>query len=95
MKHFQDFLYRHVNKTKYYNGMSFMSNQPARFFCHRGNDSIENIDVKDLKLRSIIDQTGTYIFHASKVAAEFLKPLVSNEFTITDTLALPELLKKY
>ena len=58
-------------------------------------DSIENIDVKDLKLRSIIDQTETYIFHASKVAAEFLKPLVSNEFTITDTLALPELFKKY
>ena len=56
-------------------------------------DTIEDINAKDLKLRPIIDQTGTYVYDASKVAAQFLKPLAKNEFTISDTLAFPELLK--
>ena len=34
LKHFQDFLYRHFYKTKYYDGMRPVSNQPARFFRH-------------------------------------------------------------
>ena len=96
LKHFQDFLYRHFYKTKYYDGMRPISNQPARFFATAKThkfDTIENINVKDLKLRPIIDQTGTYIYGASKVVAEFLKPLARNEFTISDTLAFPELLK--
>ena len=46
-----------------------------------------------MKLRPIIEQTGTYIYDASKVVAQFLKPLARNEFTISDTLAFPELLK--
>ena len=46
-----------------------------------------------MKLRPIIDQTGTYIYDESKVVAQFLKPLARNEFTISDTLAFPELLK--
>ena len=73
-----------------------VSNQPARFFAtaktHK-SDTIEDINVKDLKIRPIIDQTGTYIYDASKVVAQFLKPLARNEFTISDTLAFPELLK--
>ena len=46
-----------------------------------------------MKLRPIIGQTGTYIYDASKVVAQLLKPLARNEFTINDTLAFPELLK--
>ena len=56
-------------------------------------DTTENINVKDLKLRPIIDQTGIYIYDASRVVEEFLKPLARNEITIRDTLAFPELLK--
>ena len=41
----------------------------------------------------IIDQTGTYIYDESKVVAQFLQTLARNEFTISDTLAFPELLK--
>ena len=96
LKHFQDFLYRHFYRTKYYDGMRPVSNQPARFFATAKMhefDTIEDINVKDLKLRPIIDQTGTYIYDASKVVAQFLKPLARNEFTISDTLAFPELLK--
>ena len=49
-------------------------------------DTIQDTNVKDLKLRPIIDQTGTYIYDAWKAVAEFLKPLARNEFTISDTL---------
>ena len=73
-----------------------VSNQLARFFgttkTHKF-DTIEDINVKDLKLRPIIDQTGTYIYDVSKVVPQFSKPLARNEFTISDTLAFPELLK--
>ena len=96
LKQFQDFLYRHFYRTKYFDGMRPISNQPARFFAtakmHKF-DTIQDINIKDLKLRPIRDQTGTYISDASKVVAEFLKPLVRNEFTISDTLAFPELFK--
>ena len=73
-----------------------ISNQPARFFATAKThkfDTLENINVNDLKLRPMIDQTGTYIYDASKVVAEFLKPIARNGFTISDTLAFPELLK--
>ena len=96
LKHFQDFLYRYFYKMKYYDGTHPISNQPACFFATAKThkfDTIENINVKDLKLRPIIDQTGTYIHDASKAVAEFLKPLARNEFTISDTIAFPELLK--
>ena len=96
LKHFQGFLYRHFYKTKYYDRMRPVSDQPARFFATTKTYklvTIEDINVKDLKLTPIIDQTGTYIYDASKVVAQFLKPHARNEFTISDTLAFPELLK--
>ena len=72
------------------------SNQPGRFFAtaktHKFK-SIEDISLESLKLRPIIDQTGTYIYNASKVVAKYLSPLSKNEFSITDTLSFPELLK--
>ena len=93
---FQDFLYRQFYKTKYYDGMRPVSNQPARFLATAKThkfDTIEDINVKDLKLRRIIDQSGTFIYDVSKVVAQFLKPFAKNEFTISDTLAFPEWLK--
>ena len=36
---------------------------------------------------------ASYKYDASKVATEFLKPLARNEFTVSDTLIFPELLK--
>ena len=50
---------------------------------------LKNINVDNLKLRPIIDQTGTYIYNASKVVAKYLKTLAKNQFTIIDTLSLP------
>ena len=61
LKHFQNFLYRDFYKTEHY-GMRPISNQFGCFFAtvkmHKF-DSIENLNVKDLNLRPIIDQTGT------------------------------------
>ena len=72
---------------RYYE-MCPVSNRPARFFVtaktHKFK-SLEEINVDQLKLRPIIDQTGTYIYNASKVVAKYLKPLAKNEFTLTGT----------
>ena len=48
LKHFQGFLYGHFYKTKYYDGMRPVSNQPARVFptakTHKF-DTIEDINI--------------------------------------------------
>ena len=97
LKHFQNFLYRHFYKTEYYDKIRPISNQPARFFAtaksHKFN-KIEDINIQDLKLRPIIDQTSTYIYSASKVIANYLKPLAKNNFIISDALSFPDMLKK-
>ena len=76
--------------------MRCVSNQPVQFFAtaktHKFK-SLEEINVGQLKLRPIIDQTGTYIYSASKVIAKYLKRLAKNEFTISDTLTFPDLVK--
>ena len=85
LKHFQDFLSRHLHKKKYYDGMCPISNQPGQFFATAKThkfDTIQDINVKDLKLRPIIAQTGTYIYDPSKVFANFLKPLARNDLPL-------------
>ena len=93
-KDFQDFLHRHFYKTKYYDGMRSISNQPSYSFSttkmHKF-DTMEDTNVKDLKLGPVIDQTETYIYDTSKVNAQFLKPFARNEFTISN--GFPEQLK--
>ena len=56
-------------------------------------DSINDITLSQLKLRPIIDQTGTYIYNASKVVAKYLRLLSKNKYLIDDTLIFPDLLK--
>ena len=96
LKRFQNFLYRHFYKHEHYEEMRPRSNQPGRFFAtakmHKF-ESISDITLEQLKLRPIIDQTGTYIYKASKVVAKYLGPLAKNEYTIRDTLSFPDLLK--
>ena len=56
LKHIQDFLYRYFYKTKYYDGMRPISNQHVRFFAAAKThkfDTIEGINITDLKLRPI------------------------------------------
>ena len=93
---FQDFLYRCLYKPKDYEAMNPSSNQSGCFSTiskiHKF-EFIEDISLGSLKLRPIIEQTGTYIYNASKVVAKYLSSLSKNGFLITDTLSFPELLK--
>ena len=52
-----------------------------------------NLSVILLQSNSSYDQSGTYIYKASKVVAKYLGPLAKNNYTITDTLNFPDLLK--
>ena len=96
LKRFQDFLYRNLYKHEQYENMCPKSNQPGRFFATAKThkfDSVNDITLDKLKLRPIIDQTGTYIYNASKVAAKYLRQLSKNKHSIDDTLTFADLLK--
>ena len=73
-----------------------VSNQPGRFFAtaktHKFT-SLNDITVENLKSRPIINLTGTYTYNISKVIANYLRPLSKNQYTISDTLKFPDLLK--
>ena len=88
--------YRNFEDKKCHDNMCPVSNQPSRCFAtarrHKFT-TIEKIYVEHLKLRPIVDQTGTYIYNASKVIAKYLKPLAKNEFTISDILTSPDLIR--
>ena len=66
LKHFPDFLYRYFNDKKCFDEIRPVSNQPARFFVTPKiykSKSLEKLNVDQLKLRLIMDQTGTYTFN--------------------------------
>ena len=73
------------------------SSQPARLFTtaktHKFTD-IKQINIDDLKLRPIIGQTGTHLYDCSKIIAQYLQPLAINEYTISDTLSFPDILRE-
>ena len=58
------------------------SHQPARFFPPTKTHKFENINditFDNLKLRPVIDQTGTCYYKTGKVIAEYLKPLTQKK----------------
>ena len=57
-------------------------------------DRIEDINFQYREVRPIIDQSGTYIYNALKVIANYLKLLAKNDFIISDTLSFPNMLKE-
>ena len=67
--------------------------KPDKFdnFTHK-LDSFKDINIENLELRPIIDQTGTATYHASKVVVNYLRPLTSNKFLIKDCLSFPDIL---
>ena len=96
LKHFRGFLFSHFKKSEHYYQMLPVSNQPGRFFAtdktHKFT-SLNDIAVKNLKLRPIIDLTGTHTYNTSKFIANYLQPLSKNQYNISDTLNFPDLLK--
>ena len=73
-----------------------VSNQPRRIYAttktHKFN-SLDDINVDNLKFRPIISQIGTYTYNAGKVIVEYLKPLCSNQYKISDTQEFASLIK--
>ena len=71
------------------------SHQLARFFAsakaHKF-DNLSDINVTSLKLRPIIDYTGTCYYKTGKVISKYLKPLTKNEFVINNTQDFPTML---
>ena len=64
------------------------SYQPARYCTSAKTHKLENFDdinIKELKLRPIIDQTGTCYYQTEKLIAQYLKLLTKNEFVINNT----------
>ena len=57
------------------------------------NLNLSEILLQQLKLRTIIDQTGTYIHKASKAVARYVGPRTTIDYTIRGTLGFPDLLK--
>ena len=77
--------------------MKPVSNQPARFFATAKThkfQSFDEISLEELKLRPIVDQTGTHTHKAAKVVSKYLKPLAQNEYVIKNSLKFPEFVKR-
>ena len=63
------------------------SHKPAHFFATAKTYKCENINditVDNLELRPIINQTGSCYYKTGSAIAEYLKPLIKNEFVITN-----------
>lgn len=72
------------------------SNQPGKFFATAEThkfDSVNDINLDQLKLLPIIDQREKYIYNASKISEKYLRLLSQNKYSIDDTLIFPDLLK--
>ena len=84
-------------KSEHYDQIRPVSNQQGRFFAmaktHKFT-SLNDTRVENLKLRPIIDLTEPYTYNTSKVIANYLRPLSKNQYTISDTLKFPDLLKR-
>ena len=96
LKNFRDFLYHNLYKHQQFENMHPKSDQPGRFFATAKThkfDPVNDITLDKLKLRPIIDQTGTYIYNASKAVAMYLRRLSKNMYSVDDTLTFPELLE--
>ena len=76
LKSFQNFIYRNFKKHENYKEMRPTLSQPARFFAsaktHKFTDT-KQININNLKLRPIIDQTGTHLYDCSGIIANIYK----------------------
>ena len=71
------------------------SHQPARLYGIAKTHKFENYDeitADNIKLRPIMDQSGTMVYNTSQIIAEYLSPLGENNYVIKDTLSFPQIL---
>ena len=75
--------------------MKHDSYQPARLYGTAKTHKFEtfvDITVAKLKFRSVIDQTGMFMYNAAKAILDYLRPLCKNEYSINDTQKFPTML---
>ena len=60
---------------------------------HKFTDA-KQININNLKLHPIIDQAGTHLYDCSKIITQYLQPLAINEYTISDILSFPDILRE-
>ena len=58
-------------------------------------DDYSSINVKNLKLRSILDQSNTFTYNGAKIVSDYLQPLAQKEFVIKGALLFAEIIKSY
>ena len=88
LRKFQDFLRRNFKDMfTRYEDIRSVFNQPGHIIAtaktHKHN-FLDEIKVDNIKFRPIISQIGTYTYNATKVIAEYLKPLCSNQYKISN-----------
>ena len=83
LRSYQNFLLRHFKNHEFHSTIRPTSNQPARFFATaKTHKFISLSDPFNIKLRPIIDQTGTCFYQTVKFLAKYLKPLADNRYTL-------------
>ena len=73
------------------------SHRPGRMFGSAKTHKFDNYDeitAQNLKLRPIMDQSGTMVYTAAQVVAEYIKPLGDSEFVIKNTQDFPKILSE-
>ena len=72
-----------------------VSNQPAKLYGTvktRKFENLKDITLQNVKCGPIIDQTATFTYKSAKVIYNYLKPLCQNEYSISDTQKIPDML---
>ena len=93
---FQSFPYRKFKPS--YSDMRPVSNQSALLFATVKTykfDDYSSINVNNLKLRPILDQSNTCTYNGAQIVSDYLQPLTQKEFVIKDALLFAEIIKSY
>ena len=96
---FQGFLFRNLKNNPSQEKMRPKSNQPVKLCATANTLKLKDIDertVEKLKFRTIVNQTDTATYDATKVIDDYLKPLACNDClndVINDCFKLPDMLK--
>lgn len=82
LQNFQQFIYRNFQNHKDYVNLRPNSHEHGKFFATAKTHKFKtfgDINVDELRLRPIIDQTGSYTHGAAKIISKYLQPLTKNE----------------
>ena len=83
-----DFLYRNFYNYECYKNMKPDSNQLVCYYGIAKTHKFENLKgiiVTNLRVRSIISQTGTFTYNECKGISDCLRPLCRNHYSIDNT----------